>query len=218
VARGKKPSGRRARAQDIKKRLEQLGPEALSDSELLELLGIGPGAPDLLQLIHHSFLGLAAHLGRRRATLAHAAIELGRRSLRVRDTRPRLATPEDTYRYLAPVLAGRNRERFHVLALSSGRSLLADVEVAQGTRDGCTVDPREIFGAALHVRASAVVLAHCHPSGESMPSEHDILLTRQAVQAGHLLCIPVMDHLVIGAGNYVSMGAHGLCDFGPPAA
>ncbi len=98
MGRGHKPSSRRARAQDIRKKLERLGAEALSDSEVMEILGIGPGAPELLQLLQHSFLGIAARLGRHNAARVHAAIELGRRSLRTQDTRPRLVTPGDAYR------------------------------------------------------------------------------------------------------------------------
>ena len=85
--------------------------------------------------------------------------------------------------------------------------------MAEGTQDGCLVDPREVFGAALAVRASMVVLAHSHPGGGVKPSEHDVILTRQAVEAGQLIGIPVVDHLVVGPGRYLSMAERGLCDF-----
>jgi len=110
-------------------------------------------------------------------------------------------------------LAARRRERFHVLCLSSRHVLLADVLVAEGTQDGCMVDPREVFSVALAVRARGVVLAHNHPSGDPKPSEHDIILTERAVAAGQLLGISVVDHLVVGAGRYLSMAERGLCDF-----
>jgi DNA repair protein RadC len=72
------------------------------------------------------------------------------------------------------------------------------------------VDPREVFSAALAARARGVVLAHNHPSGDVKPSEDDVALTRRAVEAGELLGISVLDHLVVGAGRYLSMAERGL--------
>jgi len=75
------------------------------------------------------------------------------------------------------------------------------------------VDPREVFSVALATGASGLVLAHNHPSGDVKPSEDDIALTERAVEAGRLLGIWVVDHLVVGAGRYLSMAERGLCDF-----
>jgi DNA repair protein RadC len=139
-----------------------------------------------------------------------AAVELGRRLQRTGDPRPRLATPGDIFRHLAPLLCGLRREVFHVLCLNSRNVLLRDACVAEGTADACLVDPREVFSAALISRASAVVLAHNHPSGDATPSSADVALTRQLVQAGQVLGIKVLDHLILGDGTYSSFLETGL--------
>ena len=98
------------------------------------------------------------------------------------------------------------RERF------STERPLADVRVAEGTMNTCPVDPREVYAAALTTRATAIVLAHNHPSGDPEPSMQDISLTVQLAEAGRLLGIKVLDHLVLGDGNYVSLMERGLLD------
>lgn len=208
-----KASAREVRAQELWARLEHLGPGALTNSELLSLLGVGPGAPTLFELGRMDTWRLVEQVGTEAANAVRAAIELGRRALRARDVRPRLKTARQVYLYLEPALAARRRERFHVLCLSPAHVLLADVLVAEGTEHGCLVDPREVFSAAIATGASGLVLAHSHPNGDPRPSEHDITLTEQAVEAGQLLGISVLDHLVVGAGRYLSMAERGLCDF-----
>jgi DNA repair protein RadC len=206
-------AGRNTREQAPWARLEQLEPEAMTNSELLSLLGVGPTAPTLFELGRLDKWRLVELLGTEAAHTVRAAIELGRRALRARDLRPRLKTAREVYLYLEPALAARRRERFHALCLSSRRVLLADVLVTEGMEDGCLVDPREVFSAALAVRASLVVLAHNHPCGDPKPSDHDVALTEVAVKVGRLLGIWVVDHLVVGAGRYLSMAERGLCDF-----
>ena len=192
-------------------------PEAMTNSELLSMLGVKSGAPTLFELGRLDTQLLVAQVGAEAAHTVRAAIELGRRALRARDGRLRLSSAQEAYRYLEPALAARRREHFHVLCLSSRRVLLADVLVAEGTQDGCTVDPRDVFRAAVVAGARVVVLAHNHPNGNVRPSEYDLALTRQAVSAGELLDIPVVDHLVVGAGRYLSMAEHEMCGLGKPA-
>jgi len=192
-------------------------PEAMTNSELLSMLGVKSGAPTLFELGRLDTQLLVAQVGAEAAHTVRAAIELGRRALRARDGRLRLSSAQEAYRYLEPALAARRREHFHVLCLSSRRVLLADVLVAEGTQDGCAVDPRDVFRSAVVSGARVVVLAHNHPNGDIRPSEDDIALTRQAVSAGELLDIPVVDHLVVGAGRYLSMAEHEMCGLGKPA-
>jgi DNA repair protein RadC len=101
------------------------------------------------------------------------------------------------------------REQFHVLAFNCRNVLVHEATVAHGTVSACPVDPREVFGPAITHRASAVVLAHNHPSGDPEPSAEDLALTRQLVEAGRLLHVRVLDHLIIGDGRYVSLLARG---------
>src|SRR5262249_14645730 len=102
-------------------------------------------------------------------------------------------------------LLGLRREVFHVLCFNSRNVLLSDVRVAEGTLDHCLVDPREVFSAALWARATAIVLAHNHPSGDPEPSGLDLELTAQLVEGGRILGIKVLDHIVVGDSNYTSL-------------
>ncbi len=193
-------------------------PEAMTNSELLSMLGVKSGAPTLFELGRLDTQLLVAQVGAEAAHAVRAAIELGRRALRARDGRLRLSSAQEAYLYLEPALAARRRERFHVLCLSSRRVLLADVLVAEGTQDECPVDLRDVFRAAVVAGARVVVLAHNHPGGDVRPSAGDLALTQEAVSAGQVLDIPVVDHLVVGTGRYLSMAEHGLCGLAAQAA
>lgn len=161
-------------------------PHALDDAELLGLLfggrsrtvrGLGEsllaaaGGLRALASMEPSELCNAAGLGRERAAQVLAALELARRAHVAADGRPRLRTAGEVYRYLAPRLALLRHEVFHVLSFNTRNALLGDARVAEGTTDACTVDPREVFRAALAARATAVIFAHNHPSGDPEPSE-----------------------------------------------
>jgi DNA repair protein RadC len=98
---------------------------------------------------------------------------------------------------------------FHVLSFNMRNVLLADARVAVGTVDSCPVDPREVFRAALASRATCVVLAHNHPSGDPEPSSLDVKLTARLVSGAELMGIRVLDHLVVGDGSYVSFHERG---------
>jgi DNA repair protein RadC len=100
-------------------------------------------------------------------------------------------------------------ECFVVLLLNTRRRLLGHVLISTGTLDSILVHPREVFRAAITVAASAVILMHNHPSGEAQPSEADIKVTRDLIRAGQLLKIDVLDHVIVGTGQHVSLRALG---------
>ena len=152
----------------------------------------------------------AAGLGRERAAQVLAALELARRAHLAPDARPRLRTAGEVYRYLAPRLALLRHEVFHVLSFNTRNVLVGDARVAQGTTDACTVDPREVFRAALAARATAVIFAHNHPSGAAQPSQADELLTRNLKEALELIEVRVLDHFVIAGNQAVSFAERGL--------
>jgi DNA repair protein RadC len=152
----------------------------------------------------------APGLGRERAAQVLAALELARRAQLAPDGRPRLRTAGEVYRYLAPRLALLRHEVFHVLSFNTRNVLLGDARVAEGTTDACTVDPREVFRAALAARATAVIFAHNHPSGDPEPSEADLQLTRELQAGARIFHLRVLDHVVVGAGRYVSLARSGL--------
>ena len=112
------------------------------------------------------------------------------------------------YEAVAPVLSGLAHERFVALLLDPRKRLLSVVNVADGGLASCQVDPRVLFGAALVGGASSVIVAHCHPSGDPSPSADDVDLTRALVAAGRTLCLPILDHLIIGDGEFVSLAQY----------
>lgn len=218
---------RESREQNARERLLRLGAQALGDAELLEvllaassragrdlpvwnesLLSIAGGLKGLLQQDAQTLCGKKG-LGRARAVRLLAAVELGRRVIQSAEQRPRLRSPEEVFRYLSPKLGALRREVFHVLCFNARNVLLHDARVAEGSVSACPVDPREVFSPALTCRATAIVLAHNHPSGDPEPSVQDVSLTAQLARGAELLGLRVLDHLVLGDGRYVSLQARG---------
>jgi DNA repair protein RadC len=199
-------------------RISRLGAPALTDAELLSLLfGNGDGvavaeklltsAGCLKSLLRDDALHLSATPGMtpKRAAKLLAAAELSRRIQHSDERRPRLRKAAEIYRHLAPTLQGLRREEFHVLCFNSRNTLLRDVRVAEGTMNACPVDPREVFAAAIAARATAIVFAHNHPSGDPEPSTDDVALTRRLFEGAQLLGIHALDHVVVGDTTFVSL-------------
>jgi DNA repair protein RadC len=114
------------------------------------------------------------------------------------------------YRFYAPRLADLPAEEFHVLALDSQSGVLRDLLVTRGLLNASLVHPREVFRGAIAESAAGVIVVHNHPSGDPTPSADDRAATRQLVDAGRILDLPVYDHVVVGAGRYVSFAEAGL--------
>jgi len=135
-----------------------------------------------------------------------AAFELGRR-VELTGARPRrsLRSPVRVFELMAPRLRGLSRESFHVLLLDGKHRLRRGHRVSEGTLTSSLVHPREVFGPAVREAAAAVILVHNHPSGDPEPSNEDIAVTRRLIDAGRLLGVPVLDHVVVADGGYVSL-------------
>ena len=124
--------------------------------------------------------------------------------------RPQVTSPEDAYAIVAPLLSGRDREHCLLVNLDTKHRLLAVATVSIGTVDHTFMGPREIFREALLAGASAVFLAHNHPSGDPTPSADDRQVTRRLAQAGATLGVDVLDHVVVGAEEFVSLARLGI--------
>ena len=211
-----------------RERLLSLGPSALTTAELLAIL-IGTGragasAPEVagallagggppLQLARRTASELAAvpGVGPAKAARIAAALELGRRLQEEgRPERTRIRSPADVYRWFAPRLADLAAEEFHVLALDSQSGILRDLLVTRGILNSSLVHPREVFRGAIAEAAAGIIVVHNHPSGDPAPSADDRAVTRQLVEAGRVLDLPVYDHVVVGAGRYLSFAEAGL--------
>lgn len=121
-----------------------------------------------------------------------------------------ISNPQDAGDFLRMRLGALRHEEFHVLWLDNRHRILDCQKLFTGTVDGASVHPREVVRAALAINASAVVLAHNHPSGNPEPSTADRAITQELIAALRVIDVRVLDHLVIGAGQVVSMAARGL--------
>lgn len=211
-----------------RERLERLGPQALTSAELLAiLLRTGTAEEGVLQLAsrllqHHGGLRglagadlptLASSRGVRtaKATTIAAAFELGRRlALEGDDLRPRVEGPKDIARLLQTELELLPQEELRVLVLDTKHHLLGASMVYRGSLNSTPGRVAEIFREAVRRNAWAVAVAHNHPSGDPAPSVTDVEFTRDLVEAGDLLSIEVLDHVIFGRGTYVSMRERGL--------
>jgi len=175
------------RADRVRELLERLEWPALSRAGAAEL-EFGGG----LTASQAERLAAAFALGR--------AVEQARRPLG-----GRLRSPARVAALLAPELRGLVRETFHVLMLDAKHRLFAREKVSEGTLTTSLVHPREVFRPAIRLAAAAVVVVHNHPSGDPEPSGEDLAVTRRLVEVGQLLGIPLLDHVVVADGAWVSI-------------
>ena len=118
--------------------------------------------------------------------------------------------PSDTLPILEAELSELAYERFVALALSSKNHVIAVLPVSSGSLNASIVHPMELYQRAILSNSAALIVAHNHPSGDPSPSPEDIALTRKLVEAGELLDIPVLDHVILGYSKYVSFKERGL--------
>lgn len=145
-------------------------------------------------------------MGIARASRVAAAFQLGKRAAVPPLPDQIVQCAADVHRYLQPRLHGLMQEVFIVIALDARNAILHHVEVARGSLTCVQVHPREVFRPLIRLAAAAAVVAHNHPSGDPEPSDDDLALTRRLRLAGSLVGIPLLDHVVIGADGYVSIG------------
>jgi DNA repair protein RadC len=210
-----------------RERLYTQGAHALSDAELVALtLRTGRGgaragalAAELLEQ-HGGLSGLARRdpreltrtpgVGRTKAAALAAALEIGRRisqrRLREGDA---VRGPHDVFRHFHARLRDAEQEHFCVLLLDGRHRVLGDEVVSLGTLTASLVHPREVFRPALRAGAAALILVHNHPSGDPEPSPEDRAVTQRLAQAGELLGIPVLDHVVVAERGYRSFRDEG---------
>jgi DNA repair protein RadC len=122
----------------------------------------------------------------------------------------RITTAAEAAAFLVPVFAGVEVEELHVIMLDARHMVMRREMIARGSLTGVDAHPREVFVPAVRHRACAILIAHNHPSGNPAPSAADIELTERLIDAGEILGIPLLDHLIVGAGGtYRSLQADG---------
>lgn len=199
------------------------GPEGLSDDQLLSLVirepspafessraivGLAGGAGGLSDVTFCELLEIAG-VGPSRAAAVLAAVELGRRTLAGVAPGARLGASREAYHALLPSVAGEKNEIFCCAMVDAKLRLIRTDIVSRGTLTASIIHPRDAFRPAVRHSASAVIFAHNHPSGDPVPSDEDRRITGRLEDAGHILGIPVLDHLVIGSNSFYSFADSG---------
>ncbi|KEO82685.1 DNA repair protein RadC [Tumebacillus flagellatus] len=213
-----------------RERLRQVGPEQMSNAELLAILlrtgSRGRSAVNLAEQVLKRFGSIRELLhadlqelteipgvGLAKAAQLKAAIEVGRRIARFsQSSAPQFLTAQDAAEYMMDRLQFQLKEHFVALHLDAKRRLIGEEIVSVGTLDGTVAHPREIFKTAIKRSASAIICLHNHPSGDPTPSYEDLEVTRRLVECGRILGVDVLDHIVIGSHSYCSMREKGWLD------
>lgn len=203
------------------------GESYLSEEELLAIiLGNGTRNISALDLAHQLLvfynglrnireasleeLTTVKGIGMAKAISIKAAIELGRRTaldIKIRDF---INAPADVSRLMMEEMRYYDREHFCGLYLDRKGGLLVKEEISVGSLSSTVVHPREVFKTAVKYSAASIILVHNHPSGDPAPSKEDIEITRRLTEAGSIMGIDVIDHLIIGQKTYCSMREKGL--------
>ncbi|MEI6668256.1 MAG: DNA repair protein RadC [Acidobacteriota bacterium] len=205
-----------------REKLDRLGPAALGDNELLAVI-LGSGTTDMDSLamanailetvggVHglikanRDELCRVQGVGAARAAQMLAALEIGRRTLLNQPpARPRFTTPKAVALYLLPEFGAHPVEQFGIVLVDARHHLLRTRILSLGTVDRSVVHPREVFREAVSARATGIVLFHNHPTGDPTPSLEDVALTKRMVEAGELMGIEVLDHVILAETCYVS--------------
>jgi DNA repair protein RadC len=211
-----------------RERLLQDGPQHLTEAELLGIL-LGKGtrnktaidlARELLDRYESlqklfsrspSELTTVKGIGSAKAAILSAAFELVRRIQSRKDVdRPLFKRSSDVADHYLPLMRDLRKEVFKVLLLNRANRFIREVFISEGTLDASIVHPRDVFKEALLEPAAGIILIHNHPSGNPSPSDEDLRITKQLVDAGRLLGIKVYDHIILAGESYRSLADEGL--------
>lgn len=153
-------------------------------------------------------------IGQTKAITLVAALELGRRRQKTEAVEfQKITTSRDIFNYMQPTIGEIAHEEFYVLFLNQANKILRSERISAGGITGTVADTRIIFNLALRYNAVSIILSHNHPSGNLQPSEQDIALTKRTVEAGKMLDIKVLDHLIITEKSYFSFADEGMIGF-----
>ncbi len=212
-----------------RERLQYFGPESLSIQELLAIVIAsgtrGANAADIGDILLKEFSGLDGlasatfeelkrirGIGSAKASQIKAAFELAKRWDKSAGllNRTKIKTPEDAYELLKNKARGKKKEIFWAIFLDTRNQVIKDPEISVGSLDSSIVHPRELFKEAISASASSIIAAHNHPSGNPEASVDDIQLSKRLKQAGELVGIELVDHIILGEGTFISLKREGL--------
>ena len=216
-------------AERPRERLLKFGAEALSSQEVLALvLGRGIRGESVLVIAQNLLANFGSlrnianasitelskikGIGPAKAAQIKASFELGKRLENLSDqpSKEKVKCPEDAIKVIKNKLKGKKKEHFIVISLDTRNHPIDTQTVSIGSLDSSIVHPREVFKEAISSCAASVIFIHNHPSGDPEPSEEDIKLTRRLVEAGTILGIEVLDHIIVCDSEYLSMKTKNL--------
>jgi len=194
---------------------------SLSDHDLLAVIvGSGTKDQDVIALSlgllkkYEGLAGLAGTgireiaqnhgIGLTKAVRIHSAFEMGRRVITKPGDARYINNPAAVWELLLPVMACLEREEFRVLVLNNKNNLIRNAVISVGTVSEAIVHPREVFRHAIREGGTGIIIAHNHPTGELMPSKEDIITTERLKEAGKIIGIPLLDHVIITNTRYLS--------------
>jgi DNA repair protein RadC len=211
-----------------RERFKAVGPAALSQRELLAIVlrtgRVGVGALKLADALLESFNGLSGlaradmhdlqripGIGEAKAIEIKAALELGRRMiLATVESRPQIKSPADAAQLLMLDMGLLEQEEVRTMLLDTRYRVIATPVIYKGSMNTVSMRVAEVFKEAIRHNSASIIVAHNHPSNDPTPSAEDILVTKTLVQAGKLLDIEVLDHMVVCQNRYVSLKERGL--------
>lgn len=212
-------------------KLEQHGPEMLSNAELLAVIIRSGSKNETSVAVAQRLLAMneaggiaslhdlsleelrsARGIGRVKAIQIKAVLELSKRvsTALVMHNRVAVKSPDEVSRLLMEEMRYLKKEVFKIILLNTKNHIIKTLNVSIGSLNSSIVHPREVFSEAVKASCSGILLAHNHPSGDPEPSREDIDTTQRLVNSGNILGIKVLDHIIIGDGRYISFKEHGL--------
>ena len=217
--------------QQPKERLQQLGAEMLTDLELISIL-LGSGSEDknvmelagavlneagslrALKMMSLTEISQLKGIGANKGARLLAGLELGKRAfLEEKRFLPQITSSQDVLELLADEMRSLENETVKLLLLNAKHRLIHIVNISLGGVNYSLAHPREVFKSAVKFAASGIILVHNHPSGDFLPSEQDISLTRRLVQAGEIMGIPLLDHIIIAETGYYSFNEENIIKY-----
>ncbi len=216
-----------------REKLLEKGPEALSNAELLAIIlrtgnaSTGQSAVDYgralmtrfgeswrqLEEVSAQEICATKGIGPAKAAQIKAALEIGKRFAQEEIKRgEQFRSSAEGFNHYREHLGGLKKEEFHVLLLDAKNRKIRDVRVSEGSLTSSLVHPREVFNPVIRESAAAVILVHNHPSGDPLPSQEDLQITRRLREIGEVMGVRVLDHIIVGKGKYVSFVDDGYWD------
>ncbi len=196
------------------------GPEVLSDAELFAIFlrtgTIGENVTDMSNRLIAEYgldklfecslkeLQKIKGIGQNKAMQILAMAELGKRKIQIKNLIKKITCAEDVFNYFHERLKDKKEEHFYVLMLNQMNNIIGEELITKGSLNSALINPREIFKPVIKNSSSRIILVHNHPSGNIHPSEPDINITKKLINAGKLLGIDVLDHIIIGNKKFWS--------------